>query len=353
MYKRLLFFLHLGYWLLILAQQLLEALGTGVLGTQTDWYLFFSIVLPVKVLQTTCLVLFFYVNYLLLIPYVLKRGRVLYYVCSLFGCFLLFSPLYYVMEQQVYPWIGWKTYSRDLDFSFTFIVTLSANFVNVFLGLLLSYLMDWRSLREEKELAEKDQLKTELAFLKSQVNPHYLFNTINDIYSLTQQQSKDAPEALLKLSELLRYMLRESDDPYVPLSNEISYLDNVITLQKIGHKGQAYIDFEVRGEVGKQRIAPLILINFVENAFKHGVFRNPDDPIQISITVAKDLFHFQIRNSINPSKKDKTGGIGLVNVSRRLSLLYPESHELVIDQQPASYLVDLKIDLYDEMSDSR
>lgn len=347
MNKRLLFFLHLGYWLLVLGQRLLEALGTGVLGTQTDWFLFFSIVLPVKVLQTGCIALFFYVNYLLLIPYALKKGNVFRYVLSLLGSFLIFSPLYYLMEQVVYPLIGWKTYTLDLDLTFAFIVTLSANFVHVFLGLLLSYLMDWRSLRAEKELMEKEQLKTELAFLKSQVNPHYLFNTINDIYSLTQQQSEEAPEALLKLSELLRYMLRESDDPYVLLSTEITYLEHVIDLQKIGQKGLAYIDFEVIGKVDSQKIAPLILINFLENAFKHGIFTNSEAPILMIITVEGNSFQLYLRNAINTSKKDRTGGIGLTNVKRRLSLLYPDSHKLITDRLGDTFLVDLKIDLYD------
>lgn len=347
MNKRLLFYLHAGYWLLVLTQVLLVAFGTGVLGTQFDWPIFLSIVLPVKALQVTCSALFFYVNYLLLVPYVLKRGSIVKYILSLLGCILVFSPLYYLMEQIVYPLIGWKSYSLDLDFFFAFIVTLGANFLNIFLGLLLSYLMDWRTIRAEKEVVEKEQLKTELAFLKSQVNPHYLFNTINDIYSLTQQQSEEAPEALLKLSELLRYMLRESDDPYVPLTNEIDYLNNVIALQKIGQKGFSHINFKVIGKVEQQKIAPLILINFIENAFKHGIFKNSEEPIQILIAIDGQAFHLHLRNKINTAKKDKTGGIGLVNVQRRLALIYPNRHELLIDQQTDTFIVDLKIDLYD------
>lgn len=347
MNKRLLYYLHIGYWLLVLVQELLVALGTGVLGTHFSWPIFLNIVLPVNAMQIACSALFFYLNYLLLVPYVLKKGNIFKYVLSLVAGLLLLSPLYYLMEQIVYPLIGWKTYSQDLDFPFAFIIALSANFLNIFLGLLLSYLMDWRTVRAEKEVAEKEQLKTELAFLKSQVNPHYLFNTINDIYSLTQQQSEEAPEALLKLSELLRYMLRESDDPYVPLANEIAYLNNVIELQKIGQKGNSFIDFKVIGQIEQQKIAPLILINFIENAFKHGVFRNPETPIQILIAIEGQSLHFHLRNQINLVKKDKTGGIGLVNVQRRLALIYPNRHALLIDQQTDTFICDLKIDLYD------
>lgn len=347
MKKQLFFYLHVGYWLLVLMQVLLVALGTEVLGTQFDWHLFLTIVVPVKALQTSCSALFFYVNYLLLVPHVLKKGNIIKYIFSLLGCILVFSPLYYLMEQIVYPLIGWKSYNLDLDFFFAFIVTLGANFLNIFLGLLLSYLMSWRTIRVEKEVIEKEQLKTELAFLKSQINPHYLFNTINDIYSLTQQQSEEAPDALLKLSEVLRYMLRESDDPYVPLSNEIDYLNNVIDLQKIGQKGHSYINFNVIGEIKGQKIAPLILINFIENAFKHGIFKKNDKPIQISITVDGLNFHLNLRNKINDTKKDRTGGIGLVNVQRRLALIYPNRHQLLIDKQNDTFIIDLKIDLYD------
>ncbi len=347
MNKRLFFYLHIGYWLLVLVQKLLEALGTGVLGTQTDWTLFFAIVLPVNVLQIACAALFFYVNYLLLIPQLLKKGNIIKYIFSLLACILVFTPLYYLMEQHVYPLIGWKSYSLDLNFSFAFIVTLSSNFVHIFLALLLSYLMDWRTIRAEKEVVEKEQLKTELAFLKSQVNPHYLFNTINDIYSLTQQQSEEAPEALLKLSEVLRYMLRESDDPYVPLANEMEYLNNVIALQKIGQKGNSHINFKVIGQIEQQKIAPLILINFIENAFKHGVFKDATEPIQILIAIDQQNFQLHLRNKINTAKKDKTGGIGLVNVQRRLALIYPNRHSLLIDQQTDTFIVDLKIELYD------
>ncbi|RYE59263.1 MAG: hypothetical protein EOP48_01435 [Sphingobacteriales bacterium] len=347
MNKRLFFYLHIGYWLLVLMQVLLVALGTGVLGTHFDWRLFLSIVLPVKALQIACSAMFFYINYLLLIPYVLKKGTILKYILSLAGGIIVFSPLYYLMEQIVYPLIGWKSYDMDLDFFFAFIVALGANFLNIFLGLLLSYLMDWRTIRAEKEAVEKEHLKTELAFLKSQVNPHYLFNTINDIYSLTRQQSEEAPEALLKLSEVLRYMLRESDDPYVPLANEIDYLNNVIDLQKIGQKGNSHINFKVAGKIENQKIAPLILINFIENAFKHGVFKNREEPIQILVTIDQQAFHLHISNKINVAKKDKTGGIGLVNVQRRLALIYPNRHKLLIYPKTDTFIVDLKIDLYD------
>ena len=343
MNKQKIIYLHLGYWLLVIVQVLLVALGTGVLGIQIDWKLFFTIVLPVKVMQIACSTCFFYLNYLYLVPLFLKKKHIFRYLIALAIALLLFTPIYYYLEQYYYPSIGWKSYTLDLNFSFALMITISSNFLPIFLGILLSYLMDWRTMRMEKEIAEKEQLKTELAFLKSQVNPHFLFNTINDIYALTQQQSEQAPEALLKLSELLRYMLRESDDPYVLLNKEIEYLENVIELQKIGQKGFSYVDFTITGNTEKLKIAPLILINFIENAFKHGVFADKKAPIRIDIQLGQGAFHLNMTNKINMLKKDKTGGIGLVNVKRRLALIYPDKHELLITNEPHSFTIDLKI----------
>jgi two-component system LytT family sensor kinase len=343
MNKQKILYLHLGYWLLVIVQVLLVALGTGVLGVQIDWKLFFTIVMPVKILQVSCSAGFFYLNYLFLVPRFLKRRHILQYLIALTGAILLFMPLYYYLEQFFYPSIGWKSYELDLNFSFALMITLSSNFLHIFLGILLSYLMDWRTMRMEKEIAEKEYLKTELAFLKSQVNPHFLFNTINDIYSLTQQKSEEAPEALLKLSELLRYMLRESDDSFVLLTREIEYLENVIELQKIGQKGFSFVDFSISGYPDKLKIAPLILINFIENAFKHGVFSDKEAPIRIHVELSHNAFHFNVTNKVNSLKKDKTGGIGLVNVKRRLALIYPNKHELLITNEAHNFTVDLKI----------
>lgn len=345
MNKRQIILLHTGYWSLILVQTLLVSLGTGVLGTQIDWGLAGRVLLPVKILQVSCTAAFFYVNYLFLIPRFLKAGNLYKYLAAIISCVMLFTPLYYLMEQRVYPLIGWKTYQLDLDFRFAVMVTLSANFIHIFLALLLSYLMDWRSLRVKKEIAEKEHLKTELAFLRSQVNPHFLFNTINDIYALTQQQSKEAPSALLKLSGLLRYMLRESEEQFVPLDNEIAYLENVIELQRVGQKHSCYVDFRKEGNFSDYKIAPMILINFIENTFKHGVFNDPDNPILILIGIENKELEFQVSNQIKPLKKDKTGGIGLPNVRRRLSLIYPNRHELRISEKDDSYSVALKIKL--------
>lgn len=338
-------YLHFAYWVLMYIQEMVVCIQTGALGTSHQLPLFFRILVPVMFLQVACSAAFFYVNYLFVVPRFLKNGNIFKYSIALSVLILVFTPIYYVLEQHIYPYIGWSSYNRAMTLPFALMIALSTNFINIFFGIAISYLIDWRNIHYEKQIIEKEQAKTELAFLKSQINPHFLFNTINDIYALTYQQSDQAPGALLKLSDLLRYMLRESDEQFVPLRKEITYLENVIELQKMGHKGLCYVNFKVEGELENKNIAPLILINFVENAFKHGLFKEPDNPIEILLSVDQHDLRFSISNKRDTRYKDKTGGIGLVNVKRRLSLIYPDQHELEINDKKDTFDIDLKISL--------
>lgn len=197
-------------------------------------------------------------------------------------------------------------------------------------GLLYFFAKSFIANRNRQEALQREKLAAELAFLRSQINPHFLFNTINDIYALTYQKSDQAPGALLKLSELLRYMLREGAEDFVALENEINYLNNLVELQRIGAKGNAYIQFVPEGYVGTQKVASLLFVAFVENAFKHGVLNDQANPVTISLKVSNDRLEFTVRNKKNNSRKDKTAGIGLANVKRRLELLYRGKHNLTI-----------------------
>ncbi|WP_114941473.1 sensor histidine kinase [Mucilaginibacter endophyticus] len=211
-------------------------------------------------------------------------------------------------------------------------------------GLMYFFGANWLQSRNREQALQKEKLVTELAFLRSQVNPHFLFNTINDIYALTYQRSEQAPEALLKLSELLRYMLREGADDFMPLQSEIDYLHNLIELQRIGAKGSAFINFEVEGYVGLQKVASLLFVAFVENAFKHGVLNNVSTPVNIRLLATNDHIDFTVSNKINNSQKDKVGGIGLNNVKRRLELLYPGKHKLEVTASD-HYIAHLQLQL--------
>jgi two-component system, LytTR family, sensor kinase len=211
----------------------------------------------------------------------------------------------------------------------------------VFLSTAFKFSVDWFLNEKVRKNLESEKLIAELAFLRSQINPHFLFNSLNNIYSLAYQKSDKAPEAIMKLSEIMRYMLQESNEPRVKLSREIRYLENYIELQKLRFKGQAYIELKVQGEYVEQNIAPLILISFVENAFKHGVASDLKNPIEINIAIDQNELYFNIRNKKSVLNKDESSGIGLNNVRRRLDLLYFENYKLEIKEDHEFYYCEL------------
>lgn len=180
-------------------------------------------------------------------------------------------------------------------------------------------------LRKEREA---ENLKTELSFLRSQVSPHFLFNTLNNLVSLARKKSDLLEPSLLKLSGLLQYMLYESDDEKISIHKEIDYLSNYVELQKLRFGADIRISFVQDVPANSSlEVVPMILIPFVENAFKHGVVLIKDPEINIHVVVTGNLLNFSVRNKFNPEQeeKDKSSGIGLTNVKRRLDLLYPDS----------------------------
>ena len=202
--------------------------------------------------------------------------------------------------------------------------------------------------RTEKEaiLLEKSNLETELKFLKSQINPHFLFNTLHNIYTLTVLNSQEAPEQLLKLSDLLRYMIYDSNEERVPLKREIDYLNNFLTLAQLKDSQGIDIRFELDLQNPDLAIAPLLFIPFVENAFKHSQYEDLDNGfIHICIKSSQNIANLSVENSVPKSKfkKDAVGGIGLANVKQRLNLLYPNKHKLEIDNQEQTFRVKLEL----------
>ena len=210
-------------------------------------------------------------------------------------------------------------------------------------GLLYFFARNWYISKRAQQELEKEKATAELKLLKSQLNPHFLFNAINDIYSLSYRESKQTPTALLKLSDILRYALHEGVHETVPLKQEVEYLESLIELQCISAKGDIYIDFDVEGYVGEQQIAPMLFISFVENAFKHGVLNDPSHPAKVCLIATRDSLEFTVRNKKNHYQKDKTGGIGLNNVRRRLELIYPGKQKLNIANGQEIFDINLKL----------
>jgi len=197
--------------------------------------------------------------------------------------------------------------------------------------------------QNEKKLLENANLNAELNFLKSQINPHFLFNTLNGIYSLAHNRSTQTEEAILKLSELMRYILYDSGTEKVELAKDIQYITNYVDLQRLRLSSRVLVNYEVKGNL-TGTIAPLLLISFIENAFKHGISYTRSSSIHISITVFEETLTLVVENPI-VENNSFVGGVGLKNVIRRLDLLYPQKHSLDIVDNGRLHVVNLKLNL--------
>ena len=189
-----------------------------------------------------------------------------------------------------------------------------------------------------------EKAKTELSLLRSQINPHFFFNTLNNLYALTVKNSKQAPDVILKLSDMMRYTIYEGEKETVKLADEIEYLNNYIDLHKIRYKKAVEITFK-RDEIDTSlSIAPLLYIILLENAFKHGVETLTENAfIHINLYEDADYICFKIENNFDPKEISEAKGIGLTNLKRRLALIYPKKHELTVDKTNNIYKATLKI----------
>ena len=224
-------------------------------------------------------------------------------------------------------------------------------------ALMIKFVKRWWQKQKETELLAKEKTKAELQLLKAQVHPHFLFNTLNNIYYFTLTNSTQAPVMIKKLSGMLHYILNECDQPLVPLEKEIKMIQDYMALEKIRYAEQMQMTIDIEDNYTGKMIAPLLLIPFVENCFKHGASKMITEPwVKLYIYIENNRLHFSIRNSKPPSKDPiaakaclagRQGNIGLKNVRKRLELLYPGTHELNIVSEPDSYAVYLIVQLQD------
>jgi LytS/YehU family sensor histidine kinase len=197
----------------------------------------------------------------------------------------------------------------------------------------------------KKEQLEKQAVEAELYYLKSQINPHFLFNTLNNIHTLVYKQAPTAPDAVMQLASLMRYMSYESNAPTVPLKRELEYLQDYMSLQQLRYK-QNPVNLSIAGETGHCHIAPLLFIHLLENAYKHSPARLNSGDIKVRVDVNHNSLFFSIENPIGKNVENtlsEPGGIGLSNVKKRLALLYPGQHSMEIHDTGEKFTVVLKI----------
>ncbi|MCP9770540.1 histidine kinase [Lacihabitans sp. LS3-19] len=283
---------------------------------------------------------FFYFNSEFLIQKFLPKGQVTSYILSLLLLFVVFLVSYYFLKDYLIDKYPIRIYDTRTLFPVLFIISMSTLY-----GFII--FMISQSKKNQEEQAER--LKSELSFLRSQISPHFIFNVLNSIVYLIRTKSKSAENVTLELSNLIRYMLYETENKQVLLEKEIEYLENYVKLQNVRFGEDVKINLEMKGEPGSKMIEPMLLIPFVENAFKHGVGFLKDPKIDILIDFKDDnKFEFSVKNLVGAEKKeqkDPNSGIGIRNVKRRIELLYPKTHKLIMNNSDGIFEVILMLDL--------
>lgn len=293
-------------------------------------------------IESVLLIGFFFLNYLILIPKLYFTGKTTKYV---FLCLSIFLVIMFV------PVFSFELLSPEkIDFYpekkehfnpfFPHIRFVFFSFLSVLLfSLVLKINHRWRKTEEEK-------LSTQLSYLKGQINPHFLFNTLNSIYYLASEKSEKTPDAIIRLSNMMRFVITEANQDIVSLTKEISYVTNFIELQKLRLGHTAVLNYTISGSTIDKKIAPLILIPFIENTFKHGV--NPEEisVISIDIDIVEHELVLEVENKkVKKQTKEVKSGLGIQNAKNRLALLYPQKHQLMVEDLANDFKVTLKLQL--------
>ena len=280
----------------------------------------------------------FYLNTQILIPRILYRRKVLVYLgvnVGLLAGILLINRLVYEALVFEAPYSIYKAlWHNALPFLFFVLTAVAFRTVN-----------DRLELERRKKERESETLKTELSFLRSQISPHFLFNVLNNIVALVRLKSEELEPTILKLSALMQYMLYETDEDKALLKSEVDYLQNYIDLQKLRFGKRLNVNFDVELIEDWHTIEPMLLVPFVENAFKHGTGMLANPVIDIFLKADNNTLVFTVKNKYieTDDAKDKVSGIGMSNVKRRLELLYGKEHDLAIDKTADWFIVTLQL----------
>lgn len=286
------------------------------------------------------ILLFFYLNFYLLIPKLYFPKKYIYFILAVTICFFIVA-FFPVMMFPYRDGAHQHHAGNDID---RFLFTIGHNLIYflavVFFSLMVKMNSRWKQ-------SEKERLKAELSYFKAQINPHFLFNTLNTIYSLAIQKADNTPEAVVKLSGMMRYVISDASNDFVALEKEINYISDYIELQKIRFGETVSIDFKADDITSGPQIAPLILIPFIENSFKFGVNPEQESFIGIYIKLSAKELHMNVFNKKvgNFSGNGPVSGLGISNARHRLELLYPDKYRLLIDDKEKEYTVDLYITL--------
>ncbi|MEP6615404.1 MAG: sensor histidine kinase [Ginsengibacter sp.] len=326
------------------------------LGLFAGWYFFryqdfpdrhtALLVTSIKVIDLAIMV--YFTNYVL-IPCLLYKKKYLLFA-GLFFIFVCITSLFKIVLLQHILFPGENLSLFNEKFKERVYDNVIPHFLLVSTGAAFKLLADYGKVQRSLVEMGKEKAEAELSFLKSQINPHFLFNSLNSVYFLIDKNNADARNALHTFSKMLRYQLYEINGQKIPLEKEIGYIHDYIHLQRLRHEENCDIKLHIGDDVGKLFIEPLLLVPFVENSFKHLSHYNNEkrNQIQIDLTSQKEVITLKVMNTTepkNPDAMERLGGIGLSNVRRRLVLLYPDRHKLDILENEGRFDVKLVLDL--------
>ena len=336
---------HFLFWFsFILILSILSSLNSGNFRDHLTNYL---ILLPSQLLAAYSL------NYYLIPKIFLKKKYTLFALLLLFSAYVFAAFARFCNVYIAEPLTREGSFEKETiveiltDPLYLILVYVPAVYMVVLITVVIKNLKIRFEEKHRIEILEKEKATTELKFLKAQIHPHFLFNTLNSIYALTLSKSDAAPEVVLKLSELLDYMLYQCNAPVVYIDKEVALIQGYIDLERIRYGDQLDLTFTHTVDDTAVQIAPLILLSFVENAFKHGSSGNPENPqVKIDLKVNNGKIHFTVFNTVSSQNKSKEldQGIGNSNVQRQLALHYPDRYSLEIIENKITYEVRLNID---------
>jgi len=324
---------HFVFWIVVL---LFYVLFFGRSNSRYLQTLFFvSLLMPVTIATT------YLINYHM-VPEFLMRGK--YGIFLLYTFYLMMTALFLEMMVALLTFIAVAGLNiRDMNASsFDVVFLLTSLLLVVFLGVAIKMILHWRQSREDYQKIMLEKIESELKFLKAQLNPHFLFNTLNNLYYLASQKSDRTPQAILQLSEILDYVLISGKAVFVPLDEELKQVDNYIALELLRYQDRVKITKYTAGDLSKGKIAPMILITLIENSFKHGVMPTANMTwIDLHFAVDNEWMTISVRNS---HKGDPFGkGMGLENLKNQLDLIYKDGFLFEINRSDHEFEVKLKL----------
>lgn len=278
-----------------------------------------------------------------LIPRFLMRQKYFAYILMLLIYIPVWTVCTLVIDHFVFEPLGIGTDENALDDVFTF-APYFVIFIFVAMSTLVNLSYRWFFQLQKIQAFEKAQISNELALLKAQINPHFFFNTLNNLYALALENSPKTPSTILVLSNLMRYVIYEANTEKIGLTDEVKYIENYVELQKIRLLRPENASFEVNVKLNNVKLPPLLLIIFIENAFKYSISTMADKArIHIFLDADEEQINFTIENNYDPSQMKSTHGIGLANARKRLDLLYGKNYQLTIRDESSTYIVNLKL----------